>query len=669
MKGGFQRLSGLGIPLSSRRLVEVSALLLILFTAFTLRFLPIRWGPYLAAYDPYFQYRMAEYVVENGFQSWFTWYDDMSWYPIGRNMPRTAYPGVAFSGASIYLFLKGLGLDVSLLTVCLLFPVVMGTLTCLILYFFGRDIGGREVGLFASFFLAINNAFIGRTSLGFFDNESIGVPGMVLTFLCFLRSLEEDKPLRNRLLYALAAGITLCYVTGSWGAARYAPAVLALYTLVMLLRGRYSRNLLISYTIPIALAYSFSLLIPTLSLRYRYLRAIDSLSILALIPLLGFYDLFKHTKRVRNRVILVAVLIILLAGGLWFLERGGYVSGLAKKFWGVINPWSRVQNPLVESVAEHRRSSWGSFFRDFGITLSLSLVGIYFSLKQLDPKKLLVLLYFATSLYFAGSMIRLTLILSAAASLMAAYGLVELSKPFMEITLEGFRVPEARRRRLRPRMSPELGGAFLITLFLISAPTVVNSVKSAYTPGSLACSGVPARLSGGGYPQDWIEALTWIRNNLNSDNVVVSWWDYGYWLTGIGGVKTLADGGTLNGTQIQQIAKIYMYNQTESLKILRRYDADYILVFLTYNPNQRTSGRWPPEGPNQMWPLGDNVKWSWMAQIARLNVSDYLAGATWTDKFKETTIYNLMFRTADPDHFQLAFSSTFGYVLIYRIEY
>jgi len=662
----------LGIPISSKRFVEISAILLILFTAFTIRFLPTRWGPYLAEYDTYFHYRMANYVVENGFQAWFTWYDPLTWYPKGINVSATAYPGVAFSAALIYLFLKALGINISLLSIAMFFPVVMGTLACLALYFLGKDIGGKEVGLFAAFFLAINSAFISRTSMGFFDNENIGILGMILTFLCFLRSIEEEKPLRNRLSYALATGLSLSYVTVSWGATRYVPVMLALFTFLMILRGDYSRSLLVSYTTSIGLSYFFSSFAPVLGL--RYLREISSLLVLSLIPILICHELMKKTEKTSNRIVLIGTIIIVLIGGIWFLESGGYVSSLATKFWGVINPFSRTQTPLVESVAEHRRSSWASFFRDFGVILSLSLMGSYFSLRRIDSKKLLALLYFITSLYFAGSMIRLTLILSAAASLMAAYGLVELARPFMGILFGGPKPLESRRRRLMPRTSPEVGAVFLIALLLISTPTVFYSVEAAYSPGSLAMSAVPAQLAGGGYPQDWIEALTWIKNNLDSKTVVVSWWDYGHWLTGIGDVTTLSDGRTLNGTQISLVAKMFMYNQTGSLQLLGRFNADYILVFLAYNPSQRQKG-WPPTGPDEMWPLGENVKWYWMAQIAGLNASDYVVynqaykQQLWTAKFKETTLYNLMFEKADPEHFELVFYSSFGFVLIYKIKY
>jgi dolichyl-diphosphooligosaccharide--protein glycosyltransferase len=673
----FGRLTHLGIPISGKRLVEISAILLILFTAFTVRFIPIRWGPYLAEYDTYYQYRMADYVVENGFQSWFTWHDDQSWYPWGRDISGTSYPGVAFSAAFIYLSLRALGFDISLLTITMFFPVIMGTLTCLIIYFFGKDIGGKEVGLFAAFFLAINSAYISRTSLGFFDDETIGVFGMVFAFFCFLRSLEEKKPLRNRLLYVLATGLSLCYVMISWGATRYVPAMLALYSFLMVLRGKYSRNLLISYTIPIGLSYALSLLIPVLG--FRYLTGIDSILILSLIPFLVVYDLFSHTEKMSHKIILMIIVIAGLAGGLLILENKGYISSLGGKFLAVINPFGKAPMAVFESVAEHRRSSWASFFGDFGVVLSLSLVGSYFSIRRIDSKRFFILLYFITSLYFAGSMIRLTLILSAASCLMAAYGLVELVKPFMETVL-GSKPQESRRRRLIPKTSPELAAIFLIVLFLITTPTIVDAIGRAYSPGQLAMSGVPAKLSTGIYPQDWIEALTWIRNNLDSKTVVASWWDYGYWLTGIGNVTTLADGATLNGTQISWLAKTYMYNQTESLKILQRYDAEYILVFIAYNPASFTpwggTNTWPPIGPDRMWPLADNVKWEPMAQIAGLNISDYIEYSSiyretlWTEKFKETTIYNLMFEEADSGHFQLVFRSPFlGYVLLYKIKY
>ena len=130
------------------------------------------------AFDPLFQLRVTEYIVENGFASWFTWHDTMSWYPWGRNIARTSYPGIPFTGAVFYYLAQALNLDVTLYQVCLYFPVLMGAITCIAAYFLGKDLGGSTTGLLAAFFMAISEAFIGRTSLGFYDTENIGIFGM-----------------------------------------------------------------------------------------------------------------------------------------------------------------------------------------------------------------------------------------------------------------------------------------------------------------------------------------------------------------------------------------------------------------------------------------------------------------------------------------------------------
>ena len=63
---------------------------------------------YFTAFDPLFQYRATQYVVENGFASWWTWHDTLSWYPMGRDIADTAYPGIPFSAAFLYIVQKTL---------------------------------------------------------------------------------------------------------------------------------------------------------------------------------------------------------------------------------------------------------------------------------------------------------------------------------------------------------------------------------------------------------------------------------------------------------------------------------------------------------------------------------------------------------------------------------
>ncbi len=58
-------------------------------------------------------------------------------------------------------------------------PAIMGTIAVFVIYFLGKDIGGKPVGLLAALFLALNPSYIQRTSLGFFDTEVVGVVALL----------------------------------------------------------------------------------------------------------------------------------------------------------------------------------------------------------------------------------------------------------------------------------------------------------------------------------------------------------------------------------------------------------------------------------------------------------------------------------------------------------
>ncbi|MEM2997170.1 MAG: hypothetical protein QXK52_06640, partial [Candidatus Bathyarchaeia archaeon] len=83
-------------------LLEASSLGLILALAIIFRIMPIKYGAYFSTEaDTVFQYRVAEYVVRNGYSAWFTWNDTLSWYPYGRDIAHTSFPGLPFSAAIV----------------------------------------------------------------------------------------------------------------------------------------------------------------------------------------------------------------------------------------------------------------------------------------------------------------------------------------------------------------------------------------------------------------------------------------------------------------------------------------------------------------------------------------------------------------------------------------
>jgi dolichyl-diphosphooligosaccharide--protein glycosyltransferase len=87
--------------------------------------------------------------------------------------------------------------------------------------------------------------------------------------------------------------------------------------------------------------------------------------------------------------------------------------------------------------------------------------------------------------------------------------------------------------------------------------------------------------------------LDWLKSNVGfrpiNEKVVCSWWDYGYWLALLGNVTSLADNATINTTQIENIGFIFMANETQALKMLKFYDAKYVLVFTSLVTGQSYS--------------------------------------------------------------------------------
>ncbi|MHA1712304.1 MAG: STT3 domain-containing protein, partial [Candidatus Freyarchaeota archaeon] len=218
--------------MSHSLLMEASILLLILLIAFTVRFLPSRWGFHLSEFDPYFHYRLADYIEKNGFFAWRDWHDYQRWYPWGIDVGKAAFPGLALSAAFIYKILEVLGVPISLYDFCVVFPVFMGTLTVLMLYFLGRYIGGKGVGLFSALFLALSASHIGRTSLGFFDDETVGMFSILLISYTFLKAIEKHESLRPNLVYSVISGLALGYLIASWGTSLYLINLLTLFTFV-----------------------------------------------------------------------------------------------------------------------------------------------------------------------------------------------------------------------------------------------------------------------------------------------------------------------------------------------------------------------------------------------------------------------------------------------------
>jgi dolichyl-diphosphooligosaccharide--protein glycosyltransferase len=250
--------------------LEITILGLIVVIGVLVRILPLRWGLYLSEFDPYQQYRLAKYIIDHSYYDWFTWHDNMSWFPWGRDAATTNYAGLPFTAAVLYNFAHSIGLNISLYDLCVLFPVIFGAASSIAIYLLTREVWGGTAGLFSALFLALSASHISRTTIGFFDDETIGIFTMMLIFVFFLRAMSKDRPVRATLIYSILSGLGVAYLAASWGAFRYTIGLLVLFTFILIIFKKSSIRLLATYSLTLGLGYMLMGQIPNLG--YGFFR-------------------------------------------------------------------------------------------------------------------------------------------------------------------------------------------------------------------------------------------------------------------------------------------------------------------------------------------------------------------------------------------------------------
>ncbi|MCX6642684.1 MAG: glycosyltransferase family 39 protein [Candidatus Bathyarchaeota archaeon] len=637
-----------GFPLKLTRngLIEIIILTLIVAVAIFLRLQPLQWGAYLNEYDPFFNYRAADYVAKNGYAAWYSWIDTLSWYPMGRDISLQSYPGIPFSGVLVWQLTNAIGVKADLYSVCLYFPLLMASLTVIVVYLLGKDLAGGAAGLFSALLIALNPSYISRTVIGFFDTENIGILAIASTSLCFLRSIDGKRGLLERVIYAVFGGIAYGWLNASWGAARYIPGLFALFIVLSIITGKFETKQITSYSIVNGIGLIIAgLYVPHLG--WSYFLNVENLAAIGVVAFAIAYDNLK--TRMNDEKLRVTLLggILLIGVLLIALPLVGIGNAIGGKFLRVLNPFEET-NVLFNSVGEHKLSTWANFFEDWGIALALGLLGAYYTVKNLDTKKLFMLLFYLTTLYFSGTLVRILLIFAIPAVIAAAN-------------------ETERKKRVVFGVNKAAAIIFLVVICISFIPQIFIASTNANQPGPYADSMVPIYLNGK-FPDDWHKSLEWLKTNTPEGSVIATWWDYGYWIETIAQRPTIIDGSTQTPYPIMTMGKIMMSPQNVSLPLLNKFGADYILVFNTFNPND----------PTQAWPYGLNARWVPMAEIAGIDVQPFVGQDAqgnygYTNKFWNTTFAKLSYSSSNPlkgpnSHFKIAFESNYKWVLIYKIE-
>lgn len=154
------------------------------------QFSVLRYESVIHEFDPYFNYRTTIKLVTEGAREFWNWFDADSWYPLGRVVGGTVYPGLMLTAAAIYRALVALAAPVQLRDVCVLMGPLFAGNTAVVAYFFGKELKDAGSGLAAAAFMAAVPGYISRSVAGSFDNEAVAIFALLLTFYLFVRAVR-----------------------------------------------------------------------------------------------------------------------------------------------------------------------------------------------------------------------------------------------------------------------------------------------------------------------------------------------------------------------------------------------------------------------------------------------------------------------------------------------
>lgn len=624
----IQVLAGLGQNKSTKTLLRVLILAFIAAAAVASRlFSVIRFESIIHEFDPWFNFRATKYLVANGFYNFWDWFDDRTWHPLGRVTGGTLYPGLMVTSGVFYHLLRLLSVPVDIRNICVLLAPACSGLTAFAAYLLTNEMTtSPSAGLLAAVFMGIAPGYISRSVAGSYDNEAIAIFLLVFTFYLWIKALKQGS-----VMWGAMCALFYGYMVASWGGYAFITCLLPLHSLVLILMGRYSSRLYVSYTTWYALGTIASMQIPFVG--FSPVRTSEHMPALGVF---GFLQIVAFLQYVRSAVpskqfqtfLYVSVGAIFGIGvlGIIGLTSAGYVAPWSGRFYSLWDTgYAKIHIPIIASVSEHQPTAWPAFFFDLNMLIWLFPAGVYLCFQKLEDQHVFIVVYAVFGSYFAGVMVRLMLTLTpvvcvaaamAVSQLLDTYLVADSPAPVEEVSEEAAEAAAKKNKGgLRIASAPYIGiygvaskavVAAAMTLYLLLFVLHCTWVTSnAYSSPSVVLA---SKMPDGSQHiiDDYREAYQWLRQNTKEDAKIMSWWDYGYQIGGMADRPTLVDNNTWNNTHIATVGKAMSSREEVSYPIMRQHEVDYVLVvfggLLGYSGDDINKFLWMVRIAEGIWP-------------------------------------------------------------------
>jgi len=618
------------------------------------------YGPVIHEFDPWFNYRATEYLAQHGWTKFFHWFDYMSWYPLGRPVGTTIYPGMQITAVRIWEALKYMPQmklkipgyvrmalpfvksvlkfgPMSLNDVCVYIPAWFGSVATFWVFLLTKEISGSWTSsAVAALIMAIIPAHLMRSIAGGYDNESIAVSAICMTFWLWCRSLRTEKswPI------AILAGLSYIYMVAAWGGYIFVINMIGVHAASMVPLRLYNTGTYRAYTLFFIIGTLGATRVPVVG--WAPLKSLEQLGPFVVFVVYQMLELcnwrcrrvkdltWKQSLAIRLQVFgfgmaALAVLVLILL-------PTGYFGPLSSRIRGLFVKHTRTGNPLVDSVAEHQAATSGAYFQYLHHCKNLAVLGFAMCFVNRTPAKYFIIIYGLVASYFSLKMVRLLIICGPICSILAGVAVGSVfdwcidqiwTAGTLGLNPEADPEPPKQgaegkkgspttksKKKEEPTVWEELQSHYamryeLVRSLLFGRPTapiraIVASVllgvawQNARAPTLEFVKHCESMAQGMASPQimfmsrdrnggefivdDYLASYQWLAQNTPADARVMAWWDYGYQITGIGNRTSIADGNTWNHEHIATLARCLVSPERRGHKIIRHL-ADYVLIW------------------------------------------------------------------------------------------
>jgi dolichyl-diphosphooligosaccharide--protein glycosyltransferase len=562
---------------------ELPLLLAIFLIGFSVVY--ISHGPRLADPDAWFQYMMAEYVVEDGV---IPYVHELAYYPDGRFPWTGDHLFLPYLFAYTYMLVEPLG--ISMMGWAMVFPALFGGgLAAVALYFLVNQLFDRKTALLAALLYAFIPLNLTRVYAGTIDKEVIYGAFIYLSMALFLKSVNDGIELKKpeSFLAPVLGGMLFGVSYANWSGASY-PLLFISVAIVLFSFYKWDTNLMKALLILTVVGSITMYFIQPEKFGVSYFSRNSNIFISFFISSFSLFSIHM-SEYLRNRDMTISAIqvfvatVLIGAGVLTLAGEGAFVrETISLPYTHLVTESSLKTSGYMSTVAESQPSHFfgggettlerimnGEFYPNLRLMLFVLPFALFLLLLKLrDDKKnyayYFVIVWLVSGFLAANQGHRYLFFLAPSSVTVTAFIFMHfIGNSSFNVRKFSAALKSPMKPKMKAKAERKLSNAKTVHLaaIILTLLITLSTLDAATAMMSHRRSDLSA---------PWLDATMWMKENTPENAVIFFWWDYGYYFQAIGEKYTIADGGANVPVNIK-LSHMFTSPEEDAMKIIEEF--------------------------------------------------------------------------------------------------